>query len=161
MQKALYRDLREKKWPYFSSNTKALGQEADFVGVGRNKLVTEFEIKRSRSDFFADFKKKDKHKSLKEGKYPVSYFFYVCERGMIRPEEVPNEYGLIWIDKVTLSSQMAKVYKVKFKYTVTTVKNAKRLHTNKISEYLLTKLLVSIMYKYFAIIDKSDKDIDE
>ena len=161
MQKALYRDLREKKWPYFSTNTKAIGQEADFVGVTRSKLVTEYEIKRSRSDFQADFKKKEKHRFLKDGKSPVNYFYYVCPAGMILPNEVPKEYGLIWIEKRILSPQMAKLYKVNYMYIVETKTVAKRLHTNRISDYLLIKLLTSVMYKYFSMLDKPDREIDE
>jgi len=43
--------------------------ETDFFVLQRSGICYEIEIKVSRSDFFADFKKKDKHDILRTGHY--------------------------------------------------------------------------------------------
>ncbi len=49
-----------------------LPYEADFVVVTKSGYLTEVEIKRSWSDFLADFKKKHKHDAEQV------YYFYYC-----------------------------------------------------------------------------------
>jgi hypothetical protein len=152
MQKALYRDIRLRRWPWITTNTKALGSEADMVGVTAGRLVTEFEIKRYRSDFKADFKKKEKHRLLKEGRHPANYFYYVCPAGMIQPEEVPPLYGLIWVEKLEPTRFALRTGRSnKEIYQIITKRVAKRLHPKKITDYGLVKLLTSTMYKYFQL----------
>jgi len=94
--------------------------EADVLGITPADYIVEFEIKRSRSDYRADFKKEHKHKCLSEGdgynlydrrvkgkktgdktvwfKIP-NRFYYVCERDLIKKEEIPTYAGLIYIYK--------------------------------------------------------------
>lgn len=55
-----------------------------------------YEIKHSRSDFFADISNPEKRKSYI--KYS-NYFYYVCEEDLIKAEEVPEGCGLIYISK--------------------------------------------------------------
>ena len=85
----------------------------------------EFEIKRSRSDFLADFKNKEsKHRFLKERRVsqisdewkngkktgetvehiliPNRYFF-VCKEGLIKPDELPEYAGLIYVDNFKMA----------------------------------------------------------
>ncbi len=49
-----------------------LPYEADFVVISKSGYLTEVEIKRSWSDFLADFKKKHKHDAEQV------YYFYYC-----------------------------------------------------------------------------------
>lgn len=83
--------------------------ETDFFVQKENGYSYEFEIKISRSDFFADFKKTTKHEILKTGKAsPKSEFekerqilrpnrmFYVTPFDLIKPEEVPQYAGLMY-----------------------------------------------------------------
>ena len=49
-----------------------LQYEADFVVVSKSGYLTEVEIKRSYSDFLADFKKKHSHDAEQV------YYFYYC-----------------------------------------------------------------------------------
>lgn len=49
-----------------------LPYEADFVIISKSGYLTEVEIKRSWSDFLADFKKKHKHDAEQV------YYFYYC-----------------------------------------------------------------------------------
>ena len=114
-------DLCERSFPIFLTTYQ--GQcmdEADVFAINRNGYIYEYEIKRSRSDFKAEFRNK-KHKHLKlsnkdslkfydewkNGKrtgdkseyiqIPSRYFF-LCPDGLIKPEEVPDYAGLIYVD---------------------------------------------------------------
>lgn len=159
MQEVLYRDLRVRRWPWIVTNTKALGAEADLVGVTAGRFVTEYEIKRFHSDFKADFNKKAKHRLLKEGKHPANYFYFVCPSGLIQSHEVPDYYGLIWIEKYEpIELRLKSVRSKKEVYRIITKQSPKRLHAKKISDYLLTKLLTSVMYKYYTLLFDKEKN---
>jgi hypothetical protein len=134
---ALYYFFNKKNCSYFSCNTNALDFESDFLAVNKSDFVFECEIKISRSDFFADFKKEQKHKLLSEGKHKANYFFYAVPSGLILPSDVPPYAGLIYIDKVGN------------RYRVTIMKDAPRMHKEKLSQDVLIKILRSMMYKYF------------
>ena len=70
--------------------------ETDFY-CNKQGVDYEFEVKISRSDFMADFKKKDKHKAMIEPKGLCPHrFFYVCPKELIGKEEVPQYAGLIY-----------------------------------------------------------------
>ena len=88
------------------------GWEPDMLIIRRG-VVTEYEIKISRQDFWADLKK-TRHMLL--GKhwaqvqmYPArrnrsafaanipNSFWYVCPEGLIKPEDVPEYAGLLWL----------------------------------------------------------------
>lgn len=101
--------------------------ETDFLVVQRTSgYCYEIEIKISRSDFFNDFKKVDKHQILREGTYmkrkyryptdPVTgkrvsekyyepekwdyrpnKFYYCVPEGLIKKEEVPDYAGLMYV----------------------------------------------------------------
>ena len=43
------------------------GWECDVMSVNYHDYTTEFEVKRTRNDFLADFNKKDKHFSTSNG----------------------------------------------------------------------------------------------
>jgi hypothetical protein len=153
MQEVLYRDMRVRRWPWIITNTKALGAEADLVGVTAGRFVTEFEIKRYHADFKADFKKKQKHRHLQEGKLPINQFYFVCPAGLIQPEEVPSMYGLIWIEKSEpMNSTLKSVRSKKEVYKIITKRAAKKLHTKKLSDYYLVKLLTSMTFRYWTLI---------
>lgn len=52
------------------------------------------ETKISRSDFLADFKKEHR----KNGGLIGNYRYYACPAGLIKPEEIPEKWGLIYVD---------------------------------------------------------------
>ena len=84
---------------YLLANLYVFGWESDYLALTRSGYWYEVEVKISRADFFADFKKKTKHEILsgaKEGLRP-NYFAYACPEGLIAPEEVPEYAGLIYI----------------------------------------------------------------
>jgi hypothetical protein len=104
--------------------------EADVFGINNNGYIYEYEIKQSRSDFKADFKKK-KHKYMANRDAVRVYnewikgrrtetkiecikipnrFFFVCNKGLIKPEEIPEYAGLIYISNgVMLEQKPAKL----------------------------------------------------
>lgn len=143
IQHSLYHDLRVKGWRYWILNSKCFSRyEGDFFGITRAMFVTEFEIKRSRSDYQCEFTvktKKDKHYFLAQGKLVPNYFYFVCEKGLIKKEEVPEHVGLIYVEKYE--------WKKKINYQVTTIIQAPRLHTKKLTEKNLIIALRSMMYK--------------
>lgn len=153
IQIALYREYRGRGWNTFSSNTKAFKSkdswtyfEADFIGINKSLFITEFEIKRSRQDFWNEFEnKKSKHRALKEGKH-VNYFYFVCEKGLIKLDDIPDHSGLIYVEKIP---KINKLSTTPINYKIEVVRTAPRLHTRKCSEYQVIQYLKSVMFKYF------------
>jgi hypothetical protein len=81
--------------------------ECDLFRITSSDLVIEYEIKVSRSDYFADFKKENleglKHYMLETGKglYCPNRFFYVTTKDLVSVSEVPRYAGLIYFDGVS------------------------------------------------------------
>ena len=69
--------------------------ESDLIYLSRNYYATEYEIKTTRSDFKADFKKVMKHQQLSGHVTGPTYFYYACPKGLIDADEVPDYAGLI------------------------------------------------------------------
>ena len=116
--------------------------ESDFFIVQKaSGYCYEIEIKITRADFFADFKKREKHEILKTGKYSqrwqqhnretnqwelmskeVEYtfrpnkFFYCVPEGLISVNELPEYAGLMYAKD----------------YTINTIKEAKFIHREKL-----------------------------
>jgi len=76
--------------------------ECDVFRVNQSDFVFEYEIKVSRADFFADFKKNGgvKHSNLKYagGIYCPNRFFFVVPKGLIKSLEIPDYAGLIYFN---------------------------------------------------------------
>lgn len=80
--------------------------ESDFLALTKSGYLYEGEVKVSRSDFKADFKKKGKHTLLQEsyakiegieGKLRPHYFFYAVPENLITEDEVPEYAGLVYM----------------------------------------------------------------
>lgn len=75
--------------------------ETDFLVVQKSGLIFDIEIKISRSDFFADFKKKIKHDKLskpQDGTDKPNKFYYAVPKGLVTVNEIPEYAGLLYID---------------------------------------------------------------
>lgn len=74
-------------------------EEMDVMSVTKSGLICEFEVKISRSDFKADFKK-IKHQYHANGlkKHLPNYFSYVCPKGLILESELPKYAGLYYYE---------------------------------------------------------------
>lgn len=147
----ILKNVCERGFPCFLTTFQGAGfNEADVFSINKNGYMYEFEIKRSRSDFLADFKnKKYKHQLLKERDAVRMYskyvngkrtaetemhihlpnrFFFACEPGLISPQELPEYCGLVYITANGLEE----------------VKVAKLLHRNKATE-LIYKRVATIL----------------
>ncbi len=111
--------------------------EADFVAITKSRFIVECEIKISRGDFFKDFKKEAKHLKMINKVCCANYFYFAAPEGLIKIDEVPEYAGLIEISLVNNKSRAI------------VIKNAPRIHNEKITDQMLIKLLRSVMYKYF------------
>jgi hypothetical protein len=89
--------------------------ECDVISISKSDYIYEYEVKISRSDFKADFKK-EKHQLMLEGKgtkerlikenntidtwyLTPNYFYFVVPRDLISIEEVPEYAGLMYMDE--------------------------------------------------------------
>jgi hypothetical protein len=113
--------MLQSKHYLFANNIKIFGNntnsehwykgtyESDFISVSFNKenntcWVFEYEIKRTKSDFMADFNKPRYNWLLRTlaktnivDKVLPNRFYYVCPWGVIDKELVPKYAGLIYI----------------------------------------------------------------
>lgn len=84
---------------YKLHNTFIYNWESDFFCVSASGYAIEVEIKISKSDFKADFKKEMKHLNL-VGDNPSALkpnkFYYACPDGLISLVEIPAYAGLIY-----------------------------------------------------------------
>lgn len=69
--------------------------EHDVLSLYKSGYIAEFEVKVSRSDFLADFKKK-KFKHYGSSDRTPNYISYVCPEGLISTDEIPHFAGLIY-----------------------------------------------------------------
>lgn len=101
---------------YTVPNVYFFNWESDFLVVQKSGLILEVEIKVTTGDFRADFLKREKHKILRDKEstcfvngeetnrpiktyfYP-NKFFYCCPEGLIKPEEVPEYAGLLYVNE--------------------------------------------------------------
>lgn len=74
--------------------------ESDYLCITKSGYAYECEVKISRGDFFNDFHKAQKHLVLESettDRQRPNYFYYACPGDLIKPEEVPGGYGLIYV----------------------------------------------------------------
>jgi len=155
LQRQVYKLYKEQKgYKWFSFNSFGLGAfEADMLAIHPTEnFCVEFEIKRSKADFMKDFQKKNKHELLKAGKYVANQFYFVCERGILKAEDIPHHLGLITVEKQITNIDYKKNgiirRKKQFRYDIAIVKKAKVLHKKPFPDHLMIKILTSVMNKY-------------
>tara|TARA_Y100000588_G_scaffold112523_1_gene123429 strand:+ start:81135 stop:81620 length:486 start_codon:yes stop_codon:yes gene_type:complete len=73
----------------------------DAIGF-RETCSVLIESKVSRSDFKADMKKPERNGSLKG---VGLYRLYICPEGLIKPEELPKGWGLIYVKSKKITQQ--------------------------------------------------------
>lgn len=143
----IIRSLIDRQFPIFITKFAGRGfAEADVLGINRNGYIYEYEIKRSRSDYFSEFKNKPfKHNKLAKRQSIYIYdewkngrktgdttelitipnkYYIVCEDNLIASNEVPEYAGLIYIRGYSLTEQ----------------KTAKFLHKNKANTILYERI---------------------
>ena len=107
--------------------------EMDVFKLMQSLFIVEYEIKISRSDFFADFKKDlgAKHVQMQKGRCECNRFYFVVPQNMIRVHEVPSYAGLIY-------------WNGRCFYTV---KNAPLLHKRKQPESIYISLAKKLSFR--------------
>lgn len=85
--------LRRQGFSVVATELSATGsiEQPDVIGF-RATCSAIVEAKASRADFFADLKKPHRSASVGLGLYR----FYLCPEGLLRPEEVPARWGLLY-----------------------------------------------------------------
>lgn len=84
---------------YLLNNVYMFNWESDLFAISTSGYVVEIEVKISRSDFFADFKKA-KHalfNTFQDKPDKPNKFYFACPEGLIKPYEVPAYAGLIYV----------------------------------------------------------------
>jgi len=127
LKKALLCYLRFKRGMIYVA-TECGMFNADVLAIKDDKLI-EVEIKISKSDFLADFKK-PKHESYREADIGTPHLFYFCV-----PSDM-SDYVLNYINSHNLPyGVMSVVSKVSsWKDAVSIVKSAKKIHNREIGK---------------------------
>jgi hypothetical protein len=102
---------------YKVANAFIFGWESDFFVQKENGYAYEFEVKISRSDFFHDKQKIDKHLALQEPSHLTLFrdvinnasrnskpnkFFYVVPENLVKESEVPVYAGLMYFTRMDI-----------------------------------------------------------
>ena len=123
------------------------GNEADILGFRPSGFRDEVEIKTSKSDFRADFKKSvvcdghwgNKHERLEQGRGIANYFsFYVPERMQGYVEERLPDYAGLYVFHINDRGTMF----------VEEVKRAPRMHSRKPKVGAANRYLVAMYHRY-------------
>lgn len=75
--------------------TSAAWETPDAIGF-RSDYSILLECKVSRADFLED---KKKHFRIYPTNGQGTFRFYLCPQGVIKPDELPDKWGLIWVDE--------------------------------------------------------------
>ena len=132
IQKALFWRLTTSK-DVLAPNCYALGWECDLLRITQGLTVHGYEIKLTRSDFLADFRKAGRA----ERKQP-NFFWWVCPKDLIKPSEIPAGDGLIYISVPPVGGLSARL-QVK----------ATRRHKDKASDRLINEVYKSIYWRFW------------
>jgi len=128
---------------YITCNYFFKSFECDVLTVTKQGYLSEYEIKVSRSDFLKDAKKEWKHKNLRDGKR-TTRFFYVCPDGLIKPDELPDGYGLIYVKERYCS------YHKKLMYDLTHPISSKRFRKTPATAKEIEEMTRVLSIKYVA-----------
>ncbi len=131
-KQSIYKALKTfKRHAATATECYMYSHESDMLMISFDDKVTEFEVKVSKSDFYADFTKEGKHKKLTLGTLEddtPNQFYYVCPDGMIDPDSVPEYAGLLYL----------KVYGTQ--KSIKEVKKAHELHNKPVPNHFWKEL---------------------
>jgi len=119
-------EINRKLWSHFLTsdyklfNTFIFGFESDFFCISKSGYVIECEIKISKSDFKADFRKnkygKVRHEILQDRSktFKPNRFYFAVPKGLLTVNDIPDYVGLIEVDfSVNNTKQAPFLHKVK------------------------------------------------
>jgi len=144
-------------WFLFQTNYDAIipnvylewnSPEIDLLALRKSGYSDEIEIKLTKNDFLADFKKtvrincserELKHELLKRGKLPTNFFSFLIPKSLIDACEIPEYAGLYTFDE---------------QGDIRRIKKPILLHKNKLSQEQKEKVLVKASYRYWNLLYK-------
>ena len=85
-------------------------ENPDGLGFTTTK-TTLIECKANRADFLADKKKFVRYQRPQQGMGTLRY--YLCPKGLIKPEELPDNWGLLWVNEEGKIRQRVKATRQK------------------------------------------------
>lgn len=121
--------------PIILPNVFHFSWESDLLYVTDALYLHEFEVKLSRSDYYADKKKLYRHHSLKYQENCPKHFWYVCPDGIILPDSLPEYAGLMYVSDAGF---------------IKIIKEAPRLRSKKINQKQMMFLLRKGVYRYWG-----------
>ena len=132
--------LRERNAALCTANIFAYyPNECDVLAIWDSGFATDYEIKVSRSDFKADFKKA-KHRKMERNQVAgANQFYFVVPADLVTKEEVPDYAGLIYVSE----GRQGILH-------LTTIKRAPKRHKQKVSEKVVRRMARSICFKFFS-----------
>ena len=86
---------KDLKTTVILSESKGFGGETPDIMAWKSGFSFLIECKNSRSDFLADQKK---HFRIYPDKGMGHYRLFLCQTDLIKPEELPNGWGLLYFD---------------------------------------------------------------
>lgn len=122
---------------------------ADAVGINfKRKEVRIIEVKATKADYIRDKKLMDIEKSY----YKHCHYFYImCPDNIIQPEDVPKEYGLLWVNEaneVTVKRNPKKYTgRLKTMFDTSLKNTCRSLTNNVIYHHVLPGLGIESEYK--------------
>ena len=144
MQLALYYRHRSSACAILPNYTPPWWYECDLYVVMKSMLSVEYEIKTTRSDFRADFGKREKHARLSKlglaGSTPTRFFFVVPE-GLVTADEVPTYAGLMY-------ARPNPSYK---RTTLTVLRKAPRLNGKQLTEKTIREMHRISYYRFWNL----------
>ena len=152
IEAGLVMDLYQKGHSPITTHFKNVGfAECDVLSITKSNYICEYEVKISRSDFKADFKK-PKHKLITEKKfvnetvkwpyYGGNYFYFVVPENLITVDELPDYAGLIYVRNAQFgyNDYPSGELKVKDIMVYEIIKKAPLLHKAKASNDFIRSL---------------------
>jgi hypothetical protein len=145
MQKAFHHTTFGR-YELIMPNVHISNNEMDIIGIRKSGFVDEIEIKTSKSDFLADFKKSRghcglKHSAIKRGTTLCNYFAYLLPEELIDECKIPSYAGL-YVFKHWDGKRGGVVEAIK----------PPLLHRRKVSDVIKYKTAQKAVYRYWALL---------
>lgn len=141
-----------QRYEIIAPNIFYRSHEMDLVGIRRSRYLDEIEIKLSKSDFKADFKKmvavgempnwqeKLKHEALAMGELPCNYFSFLLTEELVDACEIPDYSGLYVYDVDKRGRSLIRE-----------IKKPPLLHKNKASDNLKADIGQKMIFRYWRM----------
>ncbi len=156
-----YHRTQQQRYDFMIPNTHFnKGYEMDIMCVRKTSMmVEEIEVKTSRSDFLADFRKtvgrfRMKHDELQRGNLVANYFCFLVPADLLLKiqDDIPDYAGIYTgyrLNKPFHENDAAGYIRV--------VKKPKRLHKDRPTEKLLYKKTRGMTYRYWTLLHERQK----